>query len=153
MPTEVDVKSNTAPNDVAALERQEIEALGVDQVGEPGVDELAVLSPFERFAFRLCTRMNQGRWKRFWTWCQRVFGAGWIHLSTYNLMKVYGLENVEAVSHDRPILFVANHRSFFDMYVVSTTLFRRRPVAKTTLLSRARPFLLSIAARSCSSIW
>jgi 1-acyl-sn-glycerol-3-phosphate acyltransferase len=39
-------------------------------------------------------------------------------------MKVYGLENVEAASRDRPILLVANHRSFFDMYTVSTVLFR-----------------------------
>ena len=51
-------------------------------------------------------------------------GAGWIHLSTYNIMNVYGLENVEAVSHERPIVLVANHRSFFDMYAVSTVLFR-----------------------------
>ncbi len=90
----------------------------------PVQEELAVLSTFERFAFRLVTHMNQGSWKRFWTWCQSVFGAGWIHFSTYNLMNVYGLEHVAAVSHERPILFVANHRSFFDMYVVSTTLFR-----------------------------
>ncbi|HUS12803.1 MAG TPA: lysophospholipid acyltransferase family protein [Pyrinomonadaceae bacterium] len=68
--------------------------------------------------------MNQRNWKRFWTWCQKVFGAGWIHLSTYNLMRVYGLENIGAASRDRPILLAANHRSFFDMYVVSTTLFR-----------------------------
>jgi 1-acyl-sn-glycerol-3-phosphate acyltransferase len=91
---------------------------------EPSLEEWKALSTFERFAFHLCTRMNQGRWKRFWTWCQSVFGAGWIHLSTYNLMNVYGLEHVETASHDRPILLVANHRSFFDMYVVSTTLFR-----------------------------
>ena len=68
--------------------------------------------------------MNEGRWKRFWTFCQRTLGAGWIHLSTYNLMQVYGLENVSAASRDRPILIVANHRSFFDMYTVSTVLFR-----------------------------
>src|SRR3712207_590460 len=68
--------------------------------------------------------MNRGRWKRFWTYCQSVFGAGWIHLSTYNLMRVSGLEHVEAASHERPLLLVANHRSFFDMYVVSTVLFR-----------------------------
>jgi 1-acyl-sn-glycerol-3-phosphate acyltransferase len=90
---------------------------------EPSVEELAVLSPFERLAFRFTHRMNLGRWKRFWTWCQSVFGAGWIQISTYNLMLVYGLENIEAVDHGRPILLVANHRSFFDMYVVSTTLF------------------------------
>ncbi|HEX3557941.1 MAG TPA: lysophospholipid acyltransferase family protein [Pyrinomonadaceae bacterium] len=92
---------------------------------EATAEELAVLSPFERFAFRLAWRMNRGRWKRFWTLCQRVFGAGWIHLSTYNLMRVHGLEHVESVSHERPLLLVANHRSFFDMYVVSTVLFRR----------------------------
>lgn len=91
---------------------------------EPSAGELGVLSGFERFAFRLTHRMNLGRWKRFWTWCQSVFGAGWIHISTYNLMRIYGLEHLEAADKDRPILLVANHRSFFDMYVVSTTLFR-----------------------------
>jgi 1-acyl-sn-glycerol-3-phosphate acyltransferase len=97
----------------------------------PTHEELAVLSVMERFAFRVAHRMNQGRWKLFWTWCQRVFGAGWIHLSTYNLMCVYGLENLEAVSHERPLLLVANHRSFFDMYTVSTVIFRRTSWPKT----------------------
>ncbi|MBC7932637.1 MAG: 1-acyl-sn-glycerol-3-phosphate acyltransferase [Rubrivivax sp.] len=92
---------------------------------EPMPEELAALSKFELFAFRLTRRMNGGRWKRFWTFCQRIFGAGWIQLATYNLIRVYGLENVESVSRERPLLLVANHRSFFDMYVVSTVLFRR----------------------------
>lgn len=91
---------------------------------QPTPEELAVLSGFERFAFRFVRCMNQGKWKRFWTFCQRTLGAGWIHLSTYNIMNVYGLENVEAASRERPILLVANHRSFFDMYAVSTVLFR-----------------------------
>ena len=92
---------------------------------QPTSEEISVLSPFERLAFRLVSRMNRGAWKRFWTFCQSTLGAGWIHLSTYNIMNAYGLENVEAVSHERPILLVANHRSFFDMYAVSTVLFRR----------------------------
>ena len=91
---------------------------------EPTSEELSALTAFERTAFRLVRKMNTGAWKRFWTWCQKTFGAGWIHLSTYNIMNVYGLEHVEAASHDRPILLVANHRSFFDMYTVSTVLFR-----------------------------
>ena len=90
----------------------------------PTPEELAVLSPFERFAYRLTRRMNQDAWKRFWTWCQSTMGAGWIHLSTYNIMNVYGLEHVEAASRERPLLLVANHRSFLDMYAVSTVLFR-----------------------------
>src|SRR5260370_40995056 len=88
------------------------------------MEELGVLSRFERFAFRVTHHMNQGSWKRFWTWCQSLFGAGWIYLSTYNLMRVYGLENIEAVDHGRPILLVAKHRSFFDLYTLSTVLFR-----------------------------
>jgi 1-acyl-sn-glycerol-3-phosphate acyltransferase len=92
---------------------------------EPTHEELAVLSGMERFAFRVVHRMNRGRWKRLWTWCQRTIGAGWIWLATYNLMRVYGLEHIEAASHERPLLLVANHRSFFDMYTVSTALFRQ----------------------------
>lgn len=104
--------------------------LDIGQILEPDPDELIVLNWFERFAFRLVKRMNQGGWKRFWTWCQKVFGAGWIHFATYNLMQVYGLEHVEAASRDRPILLAANHRSFFDMYTVSTVLFRQTSWSK-----------------------
>jgi 1-acyl-sn-glycerol-3-phosphate acyltransferase len=92
---------------------------------DPAPEELAVLSGMERFAFRVVHRMNKGRVKSFWTWCQRTVGAGWIHLATYNIMRVYGLEHVEAASHERPLLLAANHRSFFDMYAVSTVLFRQ----------------------------
>jgi len=92
---------------------------------EPSDEEWQALTRLERAAFRFVRQMNRGRWKRFWTWCQCVLGAGWIHLSTYNIMNVFGLDHVAAANHDRPILLVANHRSFFDMYTVSTTLFRR----------------------------
>src|SRR5687768_10978741 len=85
--------------------------LDLGLIEEPTSEEYSVLSPFERFAFRFVRRMNQGNWKRFWTWCQSLFGAGWIHFATYNIMNIYGLENVEAASRDRPILLVANHRS------------------------------------------
>ena len=105
----------------AEVQRQE----SGNELSNPTAHELAVLSSFERLAFHVVRRMNQGYWKTFWTWCQKTIGAGWIHLSTYNIMDVYGLENVEASSHDRPILLVANHRSFFDMYAVSTVLFRQ----------------------------
>jgi 1-acyl-sn-glycerol-3-phosphate acyltransferase len=97
----------------------------LEQEIDPTPEELGVLSWMERLSFRLVHAMNQGRWKRFWTYCQRTIGAGWIHLATYNLIRVYGLEHIESASHERPILLVANHRSFFDMYAVSTVLFRR----------------------------
>lgn len=97
---------------------------GPDEL-EPSPQELSLLSPLERFAFLTARRMNAGGWKRFWTNCQRTVGAGWIHLATYNIMRVHGLEHVAGVSPARPVLIVANHRSFFDLYAVSAVLFRR----------------------------
>ena len=102
-----------------------------DHVLNPTPEELAVLGPMERLAFRVSHRMNLGRWKLFWTACQRAIGSRWIQIATYNLMNVYGLDHLDAVSHERPLLLVANHRSFFDMYAVSSVLFRRAKWRKT----------------------
>src|SRR5438445_335324 len=96
----------------------------------PMPSEIAVLSRVERFGFRLGHRMNQGVFKRLMTFGQRHIGSLWIYLATYNLMNVFGVENVEQSDAARPLLLVANHRSFFDMYTVSSVIFRRtkRPV-------------------------
>ncbi len=96
----------------------------------PGPSEIGVLDPGERAGFRLAHRMNLGGWKRVMTFGQRHLGSLWIHLATYNLMNVFGIENVENAEVDTPLVLVANHRSFFDMYTVSSVIFRRtkRPV-------------------------
>lgn len=101
-----------------------------DRPASPTREEMSVLSPMESLGFRLVRRMNTGAWKRFWTFFQRHVGSLWIYLATYNLMNVFGVENVEATDPDRPLILVANHRSFFDMYTVSSALFRqtRRPI-------------------------
>jgi len=113
---------------------------------DPTPEELSVLDPMERFAFRLVHRMNQGRWKKFWTFCQRTLGRGWIDLCTYNLMNIYGLEHIEAIPHDRPIILAANHRSFFDMYVISAMLYKHTKWPKKLYFPvRARFFYQSLA--------
>ncbi len=96
----------------------------------PTTEEISVLSAAERFGFRLTHKMNQGAWKRFWTFFQRRVGSLWIYLATYNLMNVFGLENIEKTDVEKPVLLVANHRSFFDMFTVSSVLFRQttRPI-------------------------
>ena len=91
----------------------------------PEPNELAVLDGSERMGFRLAHRMNLGAWKRLMTFCQRHIGSLWILIATYNLMNVFGIENVENAQVDRPLVLVANHRSFFDMYTVSSVIFRR----------------------------
>lgn len=96
----------------------------------PSEKEFGVLSPIEKVGFRLVRKMNTPAWKRFWTFCQRHIGSLWIYLATYNLMNVRGIRNVEQTDADRPLVLVANHRSFFDMYTVSSVLFRqtKRPI-------------------------
>lgn len=60
---------------------------------------------------RLCTAM------------QEHVGAWWIDKCTANLRHVVGLEHVRPFAQ-RSVLLVANHRSFFDMFVVNAILFR-----------------------------
>lgn len=96
----------------------------------PNASELSVLNTTEKIGFRLTHAMNRGGWKTFWTFCQRHLGSLWIKICTYNLMNVFGIENVADAPVEKPLLLVANHRSFFDMYVVSSVIFRQttRPI-------------------------
>ncbi len=96
----------------------------------PTREEISVLNATEKIGFRLTHQMNSGEWKRFWTFFQRHIGSLWIKICTYNLMNVFGIENVENSDIEKPLLLVANHRSFFDMYVVSSVIFRqtKRPI-------------------------
>lgn len=96
----------------------------------PTREEISVLNAFERGAFRFTHRMNVGAVKTFWGFFQRHIGSLWIKICTYNLMNVFGIEHVAEADVERPLLLVANHRSFFDMYTVSSVLFRqtKRPM-------------------------
>lgn len=115
---------NTIHNLTVADEKPELDQQTPNAL-IPNQAELAVLNRTERAGFWLTHRMNTGAWKNLMTFFQRHVGSLWIHLATYNLMNVYGLENVEQTDAERPLLLIANHRSFFDMYTVSAMLFRR----------------------------
>ncbi len=111
---------------------QSLSAIDNSQITDvvPTKEEFSVLDPFEKIGFKLADKMNHGAWKSFWTFCQRHIGSLWIKIATYNLMNVFGLENVERTDARKPLLLVSNHRSFFDMYTVSSVLFRqtKRPI-------------------------
>lgn len=55
---------------------------------------------------------------------QREVGARWIVAGVKNQLHVHGLEHVRPYRRT-PILLVANHRSFFDMFVINAVLYRR----------------------------
>jgi 1-acyl-sn-glycerol-3-phosphate acyltransferase len=56
---------------------------------------------------------------------QRHLGANWIDLSIRNLRHVHGLERVPQLRPQDSVICVANHRSFFDLYLISSYLVKR----------------------------
>jgi 1-acyl-sn-glycerol-3-phosphate acyltransferase len=83
------------------------------------------LSKTERMTIRLCEFINEHpSAKALQAGFLRHFGAMWVNAATHNLMNVYGTENLHEVDASRGVLLCSNHRSFFDMYVVSGVMFR-----------------------------
>lgn len=56
---------------------------------------------------------------------QHTLGSTWIHHCTKNLRHVYGLERLPALERRKSYIVVSNHRSFFDLYVISGDMVRR----------------------------
>jgi len=56
---------------------------------------------------------------------QRTVGCGWIHHCTKHLRRVHGYERLPVLEATQSYILVANHRSFFDLYVVFGDLVHR----------------------------
>jgi 1-acyl-sn-glycerol-3-phosphate acyltransferase len=83
-------------------------------------------SLMERLQLRFIRRtFEPGVVDRSLRMCQRYVGSTWIHLFTRNLVRVHGLERLPALDPARSFICVCNHRSFFDLYVVTGELVRR----------------------------
>ena len=83
----------------------------------PTAEQLAVLSPFERFAFEVADWQIAIRYLLVAS-LSEVCGAKWVHFCTRNLTHVEGLENLAKITPDRGVLLAMNHRSLFDCYVL-----------------------------------
>ncbi len=68
---------------------------------------------------------DPGRLDQSLRWGQRYVGSTWIHYFTRHLRHVYGTERLPELGPDRSFILVSNHRSFFDLYVVTAELVRR----------------------------
>ncbi len=55
---------------------------------------------------------------------QRTVGAGWVHYCTRNIRDTIGLDRIPPWDELGPFILVANHRSYFDLFVVSMLLIR-----------------------------
>jgi 1-acyl-sn-glycerol-3-phosphate acyltransferase len=101
----------------ANLERERPDLLGAGK---------GRLSRVERFVIRFVQRtFEPGVVDLVVRKLQRVVGATWIHHFTKHLRHVHGLERLPALDPAESYIVVANHRSFFDLYVITADLVRR----------------------------
>ncbi len=91
----------------------------------PRPEQLAVLTRFERFAFDLADTINaKPPLKRAAHTFLKTLGASWVYVCTKSLLHVKGLEHLQNLAVDRGVVIASNHRSFFDLYVMSSVLLR-----------------------------
>jgi 1-acyl-sn-glycerol-3-phosphate acyltransferase len=84
------------------------------------------LAALERFQIAFIRRSYEpGLFDGTLRFCQRHIGATWIHHFTKHLRHVYGIERLPALATSQSYVLVSNHRSFFDLYVVTAELVRR----------------------------
>lgn len=88
-------------------------------------EELAPLTWFERASFRWCNLVNSNATvRRIAQVFRSRIGAGWVFVCTRNIVHLHGTENLQALPKGTPLLVCANHRSFFDMYVLTCWMSR-----------------------------
>lgn len=88
-------------------------------------EHLAALAPNERAALAVARFVNETpRVKAAAQWINEAVAARWMTLVSKRRIRLVGMEKMAALAPKRGVLIAANHRSFFDMYMVATYLHR-----------------------------
>jgi 1-acyl-sn-glycerol-3-phosphate acyltransferase len=96
-------------------------------VPTPPASALVSLTPLQRRLLTLSARQQAGwRHAAWWSW-RKHFGARAVRVMLARPPLVTGWEHIEAADHTRPLLLLANHRSYFDFFVMSTVMLERAP--------------------------
>ena len=85
---------------------------------------LEVLTSFERVAFRVMRWANMGAGARLGLVWQRYVLDKIFLVLIFRRLVVRGLERLDRIPPDAPILLVANHRTFFDLFILGWILVR-----------------------------
>lgn len=90
----------------------------------PTNEQLSCLEGFERTAFRFSHLFHRNPiTSKLALTYQSTFGASWVNFFTRNLSYVQGTEHIRNLRPDRGVILVANHRSFFDLYLTTSVIF------------------------------
>ncbi len=83
----------------------------------------AQLSPIEFAHLRLARKsFEPGAFSRTVRWLQMNVGRHWIDLATRNLRHIHHTERLPQLGSEQSCIVACNHRSFFDLYVVTVQL-------------------------------
>ncbi|MCB9585886.1 MAG: 1-acyl-sn-glycerol-3-phosphate acyltransferase [Polyangiaceae bacterium] len=97
------------------LERPDLVKLGSDR-----------LSPLEKAQIRFIRHTFESEpLDRAVRICQRFVGSRWITYCTDRLTHLHGIDRVPRLAPHESVICVANHRSFFDLYIVTANLVRQ----------------------------
>ena len=106
---------------------------------------LKLLTPFERLSFQMMDVLHRRALPVTEAWL-RTIGAGWMTLGSRNMMVPLGLERLRDLRFDDGILLVSNHRSFFDLYMLTLLLHRHTPLRQPVLCPVRADFFYQQAA-------
>jgi 1-acyl-sn-glycerol-3-phosphate acyltransferase len=85
----------------------------------------ATFTPTERLIRAVARGVNHHpRVKRWSHTFLRTIGAAWVHYGTRHLLRVTDAEVLTALDPDRGVVFASNHRSYGDMFLLSSVLLR-----------------------------
>jgi 1-acyl-sn-glycerol-3-phosphate acyltransferase len=86
------------------------------------------LRGLERLSIPLGDAINSIGWiKNIIQVFGRYISTGWITLVTRNLLELHDIEPLQTLKPPRGVILVANHRTFWDMFVASAVLYRHVP--------------------------
>jgi 1-acyl-sn-glycerol-3-phosphate acyltransferase len=81
------------------------------------------LRGFERISVPLLEATNRRPWlRRILHFASGWLNAAWIYAATAKRWQISGLESLQTLDAPGGIILVSNHRSFFDMFTISTIL-------------------------------
>lgn len=120
------------------LDRHSPEKLGRPDLLKVGAKRL---SPIELRQVRFIRSTYESpRADKVIRYLQRTLGTAWIDVCTKHLRRVHGFERVPHLAPHESFIFVCNHRSFFDLYVITMELFRRGMTQRILFPVRAHFF-------------
>ncbi len=106
---------------------------------QPTREQLQTLGFIERFWFRVADFVLRFLQPLCILW-NRMFMVHFSWMLTGRRVRVHGLEHLEELGKTDCVVFAANHRSFFDFYVIGPILYTRTRLSKHILFPVRAPF-------------